>query len=56
LVIDQCSNIPKGETIISGTRYSDGKQIICTIKIDTGEMTWQENNNPLPITELIPLN
>ncbi len=53
---EMLANIQAGEVIIAGVRYSDGKQIVCVLKIDTGQLSYSVNDSERPITALIPLN
>jgi len=50
------NNIPNGEVTIQGVRNSDGKQIIYTVNIETGNATTTVNESNRPIVTLIPLN
>ena len=56
LKTSSCTNIPGGEVTVSGVRYSDGKQVVLTLKIDTGEITCTETDDQREITTLIPMN
>lgn len=49
-------NIPSGQLILYGIRYSDGMSVTYFVNIETGEYVCTESNSERPITALIPLN
>lgn len=56
LKTSSCVNIPGGEATMSGVRYADGKQVLLTLDIATGEITCTETDDAREITTLIPMN
>lgn len=49
-------NIPGGEIVRTGIRQTDGKPVICTIRIDTGRVTVSVLEDDRPVVALVPLN
>lgn len=53
---DYFEDIPSGKVTITGVRYSDGKQVVCIVDIETGQAICSANDSDRPITVLVPLN